>query len=409
MHQFKEYFKIAIRNLRTRRLRSWLTILGIVIGIFLVIALISLSTGLKNSIMKQLNALGSDVLLVMPGAIDNPMMTFGGGQKLSREDVRAVKEVRNVEIALPTDQKAQFVRFNNVQKSIFLVGMPWDEGHDFLTNFQGWELEEGRWLRSNKREVIIGSLIAGEDFFGKRVKAGDKIVINGRDFLVAGIMKSLGNRGDDTSIYIDWPIYQEITGERDGGAFAIMVKPKEGVDPDDLAEELTRELDEVRKRKRGQDVSDFSVITSDKMSSIAGGITGVIQTAVMVFALISIIVGGIGITNTMYTAVRERTREIGVLKAVGATNKAVIIIFLIESGIIGLIGGAGGVTLGLLIAKILEYYSQGNTAFALEAYMPFSLIMFGLFFSFIIGCLAGFLPARRAAKLKPTEALRSYE
>ncbi len=141
----KEYFKIGLRNIRTRKLRSWLTILGIVVGIFLVVALISLSSGLKNSIMKQLNALGGDVLQVMPGSLDDIMMTFAGGQKLSEEDLQAVKEIRDVDVALPMDQRAQFVRFNNVQKSVYLIGMPWDEGKDFLTNFQGWDLREGGW------------------------------------------------------------------------------------------------------------------------------------------------------------------------------------------------------------------------------------------------------------------------
>ena len=409
MEKIKEYFKLATRNIRTRKLRNWLTILGIVVGIFLVVALISLSTGMKNSIMKQLNALGGEIILVTPGAIDDPMMTFAGGQKLSREDIRAVKEIRDVEVALPTDQQAQFMRFNNVQKSVFLVGMPWDEGMDFLTNFQGWSLQEGRWLYEGKRELIIGNLVADKDFFGRTLKASDTVVVNGRKLKVAGVLNSFGNRNDDTSVYVDWPIYQEITGQREGSAFVIMVKPKEGVSPDNLAEQIKEKLDEVRKRKRGQDVSDFSVITSEKMSSIAGGITGVIQAAVMIFAFISILVGGMGITNTMYTAVRERTREIGLMKAIGATNKAVITIFLIESGIIGLIGGAGGVSLGLIVAKLLEYYGKGNTAFALEAYISPQLIIFGLLFSFLVGCIAGYLPAHRAAKLKPTEALRSYE
>ena len=409
MAEVKEYFRIAVRNIKTRRLRSWLTILGIVVGIFLVIALISLSSGLKNSITKQIAALGGDVVLVMPGSLDNPMMTFAGGGKLSKEDIQAVKEIRDVDVALPTDQKAEFIRFNNVQKTVFVSGMSLDEGKDFLTNFQGWELKEGDWPSSGKRELIAGSLVADKDFFGKRVQTGDEMVVNGRKFTVTGILESIGSKADDTSVYLDWPIYQEITGDRSGEAFAIMVKAKDGVLPDQLAEEIKTKLEEVRKRKRGEDVSDFSVITPEKMSSIAGGITGAIQTAVFLFAGISIFVGGLSITNAMYTAVRERTREIGTMKAIGATNKAIIFIFLIESGIVGLIGGAGGVALGLVIAKLAEHCAGGDNAFMLEAYISPQLIIFGLLFSFLVGCISGYLPAKRAAKLKPTEALRNYE
>ncbi|MBU3918641.1 ABC transporter permease [Patescibacteria group bacterium] len=409
MAEVKEYFKIGIRNIKTRRLRSWLTILGIVVGIFLVIALISLSSGLKNSIMKQLNALGGDIIMVMPGSMDNLMMTMAGGQKLSKEDIQAVKEIRNVDVALHMDQRSQFIRFNNVQKSVYLIGMPWDEGKGFLTNFQGWDLREGTWPTPGKRELIAGSIVADEDFFGQELTPGDTVVVNGRKFKVKGILNSVGNQQDDMAIYVDWPIYQETTGDRSGDAFVIMVRPKDGVLPDDLAEEIEDALDEIRKRRRGTDVSDFSVITSEKMSSIAGGITGAIQVAVFLFAAISIFVGGLSITNTMYTAVRERTREIGVMKAVGATNKAIITIFLIESGIVGLVGGAGGVIFGLTVAKLVEYYVKGDSAFGLEAYISPQLIIFGLLFSFFVGCMAGYFPARRAAKLKPTEALRSYE
>ncbi len=251
--------------------------------------------------------------------------------------------------------------------------------------------------------------MADEDFFGKELKPGDTMVVNGRKFKVEGILNSVGSKQDDTSIYVDWPVYQEVIGDRSGEAFTFMVKPKEGVSPDELAGEIEDALSEVRKRKRGEDVSDFSVITSEKMGSIAGSITGVIQAAVFLFAAISIFVGGLSIMNAMYTAVRERTKEIGIMKAIGATNRAIINIFLIESGIIGLVGGAGGVILGLSIAKLVEHYAKGDSAFGIEAYISPQLIIFGLLFSFLVGCISGYLPARRAAKLKPTEALRSYE
>ncbi len=409
MEIIKEYFKLAIKNLKTRKLRSWLTIFGIVVGIFLVITLISLSAGIKNSILKQLNALGGDIIFVMPGAIDNPLTTFMGGQRLSEEDIQTVKKIKGVEIALPTSQKSQLMRYNNEQKSVFLTSFPWNEGKDFLSNFQGWSLAEGVWPSPGKRELLIGSLVAEKDFFGKRIKVGDTVAINGRSFKVVGILNSIGNKGDDTSVYLDTEVFQQVTGDRDGGALAIMVKAEEGVSPDELAAKIKSALEEVRKRKRGENVSDFSVLTSEKMGSIAGGILGVIQAAVMVFAAISILVGGLGIMNTMFTSVRERTKEIGVLKAIGAKNSAVISIFLIESGILGLIGGAGGVIFGLIVAKLIEGYSRASGAFLLEAYMPASLIIFGLLFSFLVGCLSGYLPARKAAKLKPTEALRSYE
>jgi len=405
----KQYLNLALRNIKTRKLRSWLTILGIVVGIFLVVALISLSSGLRNSIMTQLQALGGDVIFVMPGSMENMMMMMAGGQKLSEHDIDAIRKVRGAEVVLPVSQKAELMRYNNEQKAVFLQGMPWDEGEDFLTSFQGWDLQEGRWPTPGKRELVIGSMVTEKDFFGKTMEPGDKATINGRTFTVVGILKSLGNQTDDSSVYLDLAVFKETTGEKTGEAQAVMVQVREGYDTDEVAAEIEEALEEVRRRRRGEDVFDFSVITSESMNNIAGGITGAIQAAVFLFAGISILVGGLGIMNTMYTAVRERTREIGVLKAVGARSKDVIMIILFESGIIGLIGGAGGVIFGLIVAKLVENATKGSTAFVIEAYMPFSLIFFGLFFSFLIGCLSGYLPARKAAKLKPTEALRSYE
>lgn len=404
----KQYFKIAVRNIKTRRLRSWLTIIGIVIGIFLVIALISLSTGLKNSMMKQLNALGGDIIFVMPGSSDNPLTAFMGGQVITKEDIEAIKKVKGVDIALPTSQRAELMRFNNVQKSVFLAGLPWEEGKDFFTGFQGWSLAEGRWPSPGKRDIVIGDLVADKKYFGKELKQGDQVVINGRTLNVVGILNPIGNQGDDSSVFVDTPIYGQITGERSGDAMVVMIKVEKNSDIDKVSGDIEEALEDIRKRRRGQDVYDFTVMTSEKMSNIAGGIMGAIQAAVFIFAGISILVGGIGITNTMFTAVKERTREIGVLKAIGAKNKDVVSIFLIESGIIGLIGGTGGVIFGLIVAKIAESYTKTG-AMQIEAYISFPLIFFGLFFSVIVGCIAGFLPARKAARLKPTEALRSYD
>ncbi len=224
-----------------------------------------------------------------------------------------------------------------------------------------------------------------------------------------GILNSLGSKQDDTSIYIDLPIYQDVTGEKKGTAQMALVKIKEGSNLNATAENIKEVLQKTRKRRAGTDASDFSVITSEKMGDIAGSILGVIQIAIIGFAGIAIIVGGIGITNTMFTAVRERTKEIGIMKAIGAKNSAILSIFLIEAGIIGFGGGIGGTILGVAFAKIIEIYGQVHPLFYFAASITPGLIIFGLSFSFIVGCLSGFFPARQAAKLKPVEALRRYE
>jgi len=188
----------------------------------------------------------------------------------------------------------------------------------------------------------------------------------------------------------------------------VIAKAKSDYLTEDVVENIKENLEETRKIRRGEELPSYTVLGSEKMTDIIGSVMGLIQAAIFGFASIAIVVGGIGIMNTMYTSVFERIREIGIMKAVGAKNKTITLIFLIESGMFGLIGGLGGIILGLGVAKAVEFVCQSQNLFMLKASITPQLILFGLAFSFLVGCVAGFLPARQAAKLNPTEALK-YE
>ena len=408
MGEIKEYFKIALRNLKTRSLRSWLTILGIVIGIFLIISLLSLSEGIKEAINQQLETMGGDMIMVMPGSEENLMGMVMGGEVLEREDIIAIEKTKGVEDVLIMSYRGIVARYKEEAKMVFLTGLPWDQGLEILEKFQGWSLSEGRWPVPGKREVIVGKqwII---DIFKEKVRVDEEIVMKGRKFKVIGILNSLGNKSDDSNIYLDIGLYQDLTGEKKGSARIAMVKIEEGLSADKVAEDLKESLQKTRKRISGEDTADFAVVTSEKIMGITNNVLGIIQSAIIFFASIAILVGGIGITNTMFTSIRERTREIGVMKAIGAKNSTVLTIFLIEAGIIGLAGGTGGIILGIICAKIIELYSQANPLFYFSVSVSPGLILFGLTFSLLVGCFAGFFPARQAAKLKPVEALRRYE
>ncbi|NKQ38107.1 MAG: FtsX-like permease family protein [Methanosarcinales archaeon] len=169
------------------------------------------------------------------------------------------------------------------------------------------------------------------------------------------------------------------------------------------------ELEETKKRRRGvEDVPPFTVFTREAAVVMFGNIMLLLQVMIFGIASIAIVVSAIGIMNTMYTSVRERTKEIGIIKAVGAKNNDITKIFLIESGIIGLIGGVGGVILGLGLAQLVELYLQIHPVFVLEAVVSPTLIIFALLFSFLLGSFSGYFPAKRAAKLNPVDTLR-YE
>ena len=408
MDQVKEYFQIAWRNLRTRSLRSWLTILGIVIGIFLIISLLSLSQGIKATITKQLKALGGEMIFVMPGDISNPLSLFMGGAKLEKADIEVMEKTEGVDKVLTMSYQSVVTRYEEQGKTVFLAGVSFGAGIEILEKFQGWSLEKGTWPLPGRREVLVGQQVAHE-MFNKDIKVNSEITIKGRKFKITGILNSLGSKTDDSFIYMDAVLYQELTGEKRGTAQQALVKIKEGSDLNKVAERIKESLQETRKRRTGTDAADFSVITSEKMGDIAGNILAIIQLAIVAFAGIAIIVGGIGIMNTMFTSVRERTREIGIMKAIGAKNSAVLLIFLFEAGIIGFTGGIGGTILGVIFAKTIELYGQVHPLFYFSASITPGLIIFGVAFSFLVGCLSGFFPAKRAANLRPVEALRRYE
>ncbi|MDA2922533.1 ABC transporter permease [Patescibacteria group bacterium AH-259-L07] len=398
-------FKLSIRNLKTRPIRSWLTIIGVVIGVFLIISLLSLSEGIKTAVLQQLRMMGKDLVMVFPGEISDVMVAMTGDLKLSDEDIEAIKKTKGVENVVPMAWKAEVMGYKGEKKTVLIYGNPWKDALEIYKRDMGWQLFQGRWPVPGKREIIVGDVVPKDVFPGMKINT--EATIAGKKFEIVGVLKSLGNKQDDSMIGMDLEVFRQITGERKGAQF-VLAKTSSTYAADDVVERIKTELQETRKRRRGEDLPSFTVLSSEKITDIVGNIMGIIQVAIFALASIAIIVGGIGIMNTMYTATHERIKEIGVMKAVGAKNTTITMIFLIESGILGFVGGLGGTVLGIGLAKIMELYFQVHPIFYLKASASPWLILFGLLFSFFIGCISGFLPARSASKLNPVDALR-YE
>ncbi|HQB18663.1 MAG TPA: ABC transporter permease [Candidatus Pacearchaeota archaeon] len=399
-----EYFKIAVKNLRVRPLRSWLTILGIVIGIFLVTTLMSLSEGLKNSIMGELQTMGGDLIIVMPG--EDMFSGLMGGNDLTNADLNGIERTVGVETVISMPWGSEIVRYKNEAKTVLITGISFDKTMTLLKEDMGWETVEGDFPRTGRREILLGNLVAKSILPGIRV--GDEVTIKGKRFYVSGYLRSLGNNQNDSMIMMDLEDYRTVTGKREGAPMT-MAKVAPGFDVAEVVKNIEDSLEETRKRRVGEETPSFSVISSDTVSDMVSSIMGILQVAIFAFASIAIIVGGIGVTNTMFTSVNERTKEIGILKAVGAKRSDIVAIFLFESGIIGLIGGVLGVTLGVVASKGTEFVlAQLEQMFYLEAHISISLILFGIAFSFFVGCISGYFPAKKAAMLEPVDALR-YE
>jgi len=403
-----DYFKLAIENISHRRLRSWLTIIGIVIGIAAVVALISLGHGVKKVITDEFSKMGTDKIIIQP-AVD---IAFGSGlAPLTEQDMSVVKRVKGVKEVGGVVFKTGKIESKKSLYFLYVLGLPLDETKKLIEETYSFEYIEGRGLKSgDKYQVVIAYDIARGKTLDKPVSVGDKINIEGKDFNIVGVLKQTGDPGFDSAVVIPMDAIRELYDLSAGNDYrvdGIIARTDAGANPDDVAEEIKRFMRRDRNVDEGNE--DFSVQTTTQLMESFGIILDALSAIVIGIAAISLFVGGVGIMNTMYTAVIQRTNEIGVMKAIGAKNSDILQIFLIESGMLGLVGGVIGVAIGIGLSKIIEYIGRVFLGtILLKAYFPAYLIVGALLFAFIIGTLSGVFPAREAAKMKPVDSLR-YE
>ena len=391
-----EVFVLALSSLKERKVRNWLTILGIIIGIAAIVTLVFVGNGLENAIREQFSKLGISNIRVAPGNLRGPPTgTLGFNNSI----VDLVEDVKAVEYVNPALLNFATVEYNNKEEVLMTIG------YDTKLSDKGFldvdlKLEEGRFFRSGEKNgIIIGWKIA-HDNFKKEILARSNININNIQFKVIGIFEKTGTDVDDR-IYMPLEDARELFNKRDI-VNVFVVKVKDGIDVEEAAEDIKREL------QKHYEEEQFTVFTPKQLLSQLKSILGIVTFLLSGIAAISLVVGGIGIMNSMFTSVLEKRRDIGVMKSIGATNKQILVMFLVESGLIGLIGGILGVVLGISIAEIVEIIAA-NFGFSLLAItLNFKIIVFMLLFSFGIGMISGVVPAYQAAKLKPVDALR-YE
>ncbi len=398
-----EYFMLSLRNIRKKGVRSWLTMLGIFVGIAAVVSLISLGQGMQEFMDDQFASMGNDMIIVMPGTGFEGF----GSNKLTEHDEKLIKSVRGVKNVAPFIIKISRVEFGKDRIDTWIAGVPFDDRYELLEDIDTFKQIAGtRPDDKDKYKVNVGYLFyTGDKFDGKEVKPGSKLIINGVQFRVSGALDRIGNDQDDSQIYINLDTAKELFSE--DGYDQFMLRSEEGQDPSVVAERITEEMRQDRNQEEGEE--NFNVQTSEQLMEMMGGIMSSVQAVVVGISMISLMVGGIGIMNAMYTSVLERTPEIGVMKAIGAKNRDIMEMFLVESGVMGMVGGFVGIIIGLGMSKSVEYYAVNYLNQDLLKASTDPVIIFGaLAFSFITGCLSGVFPAMQAAKLKPVEALR-YE
>jgi putative ABC transport system permease protein len=400
----KDYFLLAFGNLRKRKLRSWLTILGIFIGIASIVAFISLGQGLQNYINEQFQQMGSNIVMVMgkAGPVVSPIASYVSAKPITWEDVDLIEKISGVDIASPLIMLPADVTYGKKKQSLFVYGMEPGDIDSLFGELSSFKITDGRQLKESDRyEATIGAKFG--DYFDKEISVGNKIDILGQKFTIVGIFKPIGNPQDDGALYIPNRAMKELSPRPDIVSI-IYIKTK-GTDPEIVAEKIKDRMRKDRNEKEGEE--SFSVSTSQQLIEMFNSILSVVSAVFIGIASISLLVGGIGIMNTMYTAVLERTREIGIMKAVGAKNSDVLLIFLIESGMLGLVGGIMGLAIGMGISKLVEFGIVKFYGIILLKITFNPILMISvLWFSFVIGAISGVMPAIQASRLKPVDALR---
>ena len=402
---YKESFLMAWASLIANKMRSILTMLGIIIGVAAVIALVSIGNGVKQDIQNSISSLGSNLLMVMPGAPRTPGVrpSQGSMKSLKVSDYQAISKLDGVKAASPYTANSYVSIYQSKNWTTTVSGVS--------SNFQdvnNWTMSEGRFISSKNVEnrervavvgqTVVKNLFAGDDPVGKEIR------VKNIPFRVIGVLNSKGNgtMGNDQDDVIFIP-YTTAMERVEGVDYLRMVYVV--ASDDDGIDRLQSDIENLLRVRHGikdTNLDDFNIQNMKSIMETMEQTTGTLTLFLGAVAAISLVVGGIGIMNIMLVSVTERTREIGIRKALGATYFVIVTQFLIEAVVISLMGGLIGIALGIGASKLIGLASGMSTVIS----VPTIILSFA--FSMAIGLVFGIYPARKAAKLNPIDALH-YE
>ncbi|TXI16270.1 MAG: FtsX-like permease family protein [Nitrosomonas sp.] len=401
-------FGEALRALRQNRMRTALTMLGMIIGVAAVVLMLSIGEGARTKINETIAAMGSNLFIVVPGATSSGGFSFGSGsvRTLTISDAYAIAELPSINATAPVVSGT--VQLNYAAKNWSTIVTGTTANYFEIGN---WKMEAGAAftesdLRSAARVVVLGSVTA-KNLFGDEDPVGKTLRITNRPFQVAGVLmakgQSLTGRDQDDTVVI--PITtseRQVTGSQFPGSIRYMLVQGKSATEMDIAEiEITQLLRQRHRIAKGKE-NDFTVRNLTAIADVATDAAKVMSIVLGAIASVSLLVGGIGIMNIMLVSVTERTREIGIRMAIGANQRAILVQFLLEAMMICILGGLIGLLIGIGGAWLVSQ--------AADMLIVITLGMVGLAFLFAsaVGIFFGFYPAKKAASLNPVDALR-YE
>jgi putative ABC transport system permease protein len=394
--RLEELFTLSLKAIWGNKLRSFLTTLGVIIGVFSIIVLVSIGTGLQSYINKQIAAFGPNLIDVIPGNMSS-MAGMAGSmtEKLTMQDAKNLKQklVNTAKVA-PMIEQVATLKYKNIEdKNAFIMGTT----IEYPLVAQNTKVKKGSFFtkgQESSKVVVIGPTVL-KKLFNDKNPIGKRIFVGESTYTIIGVTEKLGSMMGmdmDNMVYVPIEVIRQQFGSTTIKEIAIAANSKE------LVPLVRNQTKEVLLKRLKED--EFSVETSESIMSTVANITGMLSLALGGIAAISLLVGGIGVANIMLVSVTERTKEIGLRKALGAKRKDILLQFLIEAVMISVTGGTVGIVLGMVVSFII--------AMILVSDVTLWSILLAFGFSIAIGVIFGMAPAIRASKLNPIDALR-YE
>ncbi|MBI3624073.1 ABC transporter permease [Candidatus Saccharibacteria bacterium] len=402
--------KMALASLRASRWRSVLTMLGIIVGVASVVTVVSIGEGVRQQIAGQINHLGSDLITIRPGKLVNRsangtitsvnVLTALGSSSLSEQDLDVIKATTNVKLAVPFSRVSASVKVDDREfNDGFIVGTT-DGAPEVLSQ----KVQFGAFFGPDdlsKHIVVIGPRVA-QKFFQENVPVGKSLDIRGEHFVVGGIFEQFDtspltpNADYNDAIFVPYDSAKALLSGQTQ-IYQVLVKPNQTVQTDMVIANLTHNLYEAH----GQQ-TDFTILKQAESLTVANRIVTLLTSLIAGMATISFVVGGIGIMNIMLVSVIERTREIGIRKAVGATNRQILNQFVTEAAVISFAGGIIGLLLSLLAIYFIDVFTP------IQPTITVPIMVVAMAVAIAIGMFFGIVPAVKAASKDPIDALR-YE
>ncbi len=407
----KESAAMAIDTIRTNKIRSGLTILGVMVGVVTVMFMVSIIQGLNRSFAKQLEGIGSNIIYSIkfdPSFGRQPTQEERMREDLTIADADALRDELSSILGVSPIQRviAETVFYKAKQTDtpiLFGVTQYYEEVH---TQY----IAEGRFLTETDLRERTNVAVLGKDvvkaLFPNEEPLGKDIKIGGRVFRVVGVMSDLGSifgQSRDNAVFIPLTTFQKYWRDIPFPqmVFTIIVRPTDRTKVNSVMEEM-RDILRRRRGVKAGEKDNFFVSSQDSLLDIYNQLTGATYLVLTAISAVALMIGGIGVMNIMLVSVTERTKEIGIRKAVGATHRDILLQFLIEAVVLTGIGGVSGLIIGEIASLLMNKYSP------LPAYVPWWAIVVGIGVSFLVGIVFGLYPAWKAAKLNPIDAL-SFE